>query len=146
MNKYGFQEIDLSDSMIQAYEEEYNKHQQNKEIKSKEIVNNIKVSLRSFGTNLLYNLDELYSVSLSGLIKQNPHKVSFFGKEFDCDEKNTFKVLKDYLNGTMWFSYRKKFPYMLSSTNVLYSTDASKLKRLGLYNKSSSDVYVSNSL
>ena len=68
--------------MTQAYEEEYNKHQQNKEIKSKEIVNNIKVSLRSFGTNLLYNLDELYSVSLSGLIKQNPHKVSFFGKEF----------------------------------------------------------------
>ena len=146
MNKYGFQEINLSDSMVQSIEEEYNQRQRQKEIKSKEIMNSIKVSLQSLGTNFLYNLDEFYSVSLSELVKPNPHKVSFFGRVFDCNEKNTYKAVEEYLNGTTWFSYRKKFPYLLSSTNRLYSTDASKLIRLGLYSTGGPDVHVSIAL
>lgn len=125
--------ISYSDSMLQADEKDqiYN---YNNRLQKGEFMNSIKVSLKSMGTNIMYNIEDFGSCSLIELIDNSTEPLYLFGCELIGRDPDVLKKLSLSMNGLLWFSYRKKFPYIISNKNVIYTTDASKVIRLGVYN------------
>lgn len=136
--------ISYSDSMIQADEKEIANEYATQQ--KGELFNSIKVSLKSMGTNIMYNIEELGSCSLAELLNNSIEPLYLYGTELPGTDPMVYKKLNACMDGTLWFSYRKKFPYALSTKNIIYTTDASKIIRLGVHNTGSPDVPLPNAI
>jgi len=124
--------ISYSDSIIQADDKD-GQYRYNTAFQKGEIFNSIKVSLKSMGTNIMKSIEELGSCSLLELINSADEPIFIFGCELNGSHPDVWKKLHSCMEGLQWFSYRKKFPFILSKKNIVYNTDASIIIRLGLY-------------
>ena len=110
------EKIELEENELSKLQKNYNM------IKSKELMNSLKVFVKSLGTNIKYNLEDINSSSLNQLIKNNNIDFILFGKIIN--EKNIKFEGKKILDSLAWFSYRKNFPYIFSDNGIFFTTDA----------------------
>lgn len=108
--------IDLEESELQKLQKNYNS------IKSKELINSLKVFIKTLGTNIKYSFEDINSKNMTQLLETNNFDFILFGEKIN---KNNIKTKgKKILDNLAWFSYRKNFPYIFSEKGIFFTTDA----------------------
>ena len=79
------------------------------------------VYLKTLGTNLKYNFEDIGSSSLRELLNHNNNPLILFGKDYD---KNNIEELRVVMVEVAWFSYWKSLSYLLASNEKAFTTDA----------------------
>lgn len=139
MESEGWEVVQYSDVVSKNDGDKQSYNYRHYELKGK-MVSSITMSLRSMGTNLKYSIEELGSCSLTQLVKNTRGPLYLYGNELSNNDPDAHNKLRAYIDGTLWFSYRKRFPSLRSVKNFNYTSDASNIKRLGLHSKSSANV------